>query len=159
PGHFAGVLQIVNKLFNLLQPNYAVFGEKDYQQCLLIKKMTADFLMPIQIITAPIAREANGLAMSSRNQYLTANERELAPHLYRVLSTVKERLEKAERDYQQLQSDAVAELKRAGFEPDYVAIRQAANLEVPDSNESEFVVLAAAQLGKARLIDNIRVST
>ena len=158
PGHFDGVTSVVARLFALVQPDVAVFGQKDYQQQLIIRHMTADLNLPIRIITAPTIREPDGLARSSRNQYLTAEERAVAPQLHEVLERIGRDLQNGKRDFQELELQAVATLEAAGFAPDYVAVRRAQNLEVPDRDCDEIVVLAAAQLGKARLIDNVVVT-
>jgi len=158
PGHFDGVTTVVARLFALVQPHVAVFGQKDYQQQLVIRHMTTDLSLPVRIITAPTVREPDGLAMSSRNQYLSAEERELAPLLYASIQSIGQELQNGIRNFEELESDAVDKLQAAGFSPDYVAIRRAQNLEVPDRDCDEIVVLVAAQLGKARLIDNIVVT-
>jgi pantoate--beta-alanine ligase len=158
PGHFDGVTTVVARLFALVQPDVAVFGQKDYQQQLVIRHMTADLSLPIRIITAPTVREADGLAMSSRNQYLSDAERAAAPQLHASLEAIGAELQDGKRDFGELENRARAQLETEGFVPDYVAIRRAANLEPPDRDCDEIVVLAAAQLGKARLIDNIIVT-
>ncbi len=157
PGHFVGVATVVNKLFNVVQPQVAIFGEKDYQQLVVIRHMASDLLMPVEIVGAKTYREDDGLAMSSRNQYLSPDERNTAPQLYKVLSTISDALESGSSDYENLENSAAKVLTENGFEPDYVAIRKASNLETPQINETNLVVLAAAQLGKARLIDNILI--
>ena len=158
PGHFDGVTTVVARLFALVQPDVAVFGQKDYQQQLVIRHMTADLSLPIRIITAPTVREPDGLAMSSRNQYLGEAERSVAPQLHAALETIGVELQSGKRDFGALENEARETLRAAGFIPDYVAIRRAENLEPPDRDCDEIVVLAAAQLGKARLIDNIVVT-
>ena len=158
PGHFDGVTTVVARLFALVQPDVAVFGQKDYQQQLVIRHMTADLSLPIRIITAPTVREADGLAMSSRNQYLSEAERAIAPQLHASLEAIGAELENGKRDYDELEQGARTKLEAAGFVPDYVAIRRAENLEPPDRDCDEIVVLVAAHLGKARLIDNIVVT-
>lgn len=158
PGHFDGVTTVVARLFALVQPDVAVFGQKDYQQQLVIRHMTADLSLPIRIITAPTVREADGLAMSSRNQYLSDAERAVAPQLHASLEAVGTELENGNRDFEALEKAALARLEATGFAPDYVAIRRAESLEPPDRDCDEIVVLAAAHLGKARLIDNIVVT-
>ncbi len=158
PGHFDGVTTVVARLFALVQPDVAVFGQKDYQQQLVIRHMTVDLSLPIRIITAPTMREADGLAMSSRNQYLSDAERAVAPQLHASLEAIGTELEDGNRNFEELEKNAWAKLEAAGFLPDYVAIRRAENLEPPDRDCDEIVVLAAAHLGKARLIDNIVVS-
>lgn len=156
PGHFIGVATVVAKLFNMVQPDVALFGEKDYQQLVVIRRMVADLSMPVEIIGVPTMREPDGLAMSSRNQYLTPSERELAPLLYRTLCEVAQALQDGRRDLQKLESEAVRTLSD-GMRPDYVSIRTARMLTSPSADTADFVVLAAAWLGKARLIDNIEV--
>lgn len=158
PGHFDGVTTVVARLFALVQPDIAVFGQKDYQQQLVIRHMTADLSLPIRIITAPTVREPDGLAMSSRNQYLSEAERAVAPQLHAALETIGAELQDGQRNFVDLENDARNTLQAAGFVPDYVAIRRAENLEPPNRDCDEIVVLAAAHLGKARLIDNIVVT-
>ena len=158
PGHFDGVTTVVARLFALVQPDVAIFGQKDYQQQLVIRHMTEDLSLPIRIITAPTVREPDGLAMSSRNQYLSEAERAVAPQLHAALDAIGMELQSGKRNFEGLEYDARAKLEAAGFVPDYVAIRRAENLELPDRDCDELVVLAAAHLGKARLIDNIVIS-
>ena len=158
PGHFDGVTSVVARLFAIVQPDVAVFGQKDYQQQLIIRHMAEDLSLPIRIITAPTVREADGLAMSSRNQYLDDSEREIAPQLHAVLESVGKELQSGNRDFSVLEAEATEQLNAAGFGTDYFAIRRAENLEIPDRDCDELVVLAAAQLGKARLIDNVVVT-
>lgn len=155
PGHFDGVASVVARLFAIVQPDAAIFGEKDFQQQLVIRRMAEDLSLPITIITAPTIREEDGLAMSSRNAYLTEEERQRAPGLYRVLSGIGEDLQNGRRNFEELESRAWQELESAGFDPEYVAIRRALDLGVPDRDCDELVVLAAARLGTARLIDNV----
>jgi pantoate--beta-alanine ligase len=157
PGHFTGVATVVARLFNLVQPDVAVFGEKDFQQLAVIRRMVEDLGWPVEIAALPTVREPDGLAMSSRNQYLTARERQRAPLLYRTLCEVAARLRSGESCFTELESGAAQTLRSSGFEPDYVAIRNALTLEVPAGTGTPQVVLAAARLGKARLIDNVRV--
>ncbi|MGA9852686.1 MAG: pantoate--beta-alanine ligase [Gammaproteobacteria bacterium] len=156
PGHFVGVATVVAKLFNMVQPDVALFGEKDYQQLAVIRRMAADLSLPVEIIGVATVREADGLAMSSRNQYLAPSERTLAPLLYRTLHEVSQALMEGRRDFQKLESEAVRKLSD-GMRPDYVSIRTARTLMPPAAGTTHFVVLAAAWLGKARLIDNIEV--
>jgi pantoate--beta-alanine ligase len=158
PGHFDGVTSVVARLFALVQPDVAVFGQKDYQQQLVIRRMTEDLSLPVKIITAATIRESDGLAMSSRNGYLTEEERRRAPTLYKVLTGIESDMRQRETDFEKLETQAVADLKAAGLDPEYVAIRRAADLSVPRQGCHEFVALAAAQLGKARLIDNVLVT-
>jgi pantoate--beta-alanine ligase len=158
PGHFDGVTTVVARLFALVQPDVAVFGQKDYQQQLVIRHMTTDLSLPVRIITAPTVREPDGLAMSSRNQYLSEAERAMAPQLYAALKVIGAELQDGKRNFEDLENAARASLEATGFVPDYVAIRRAENLELPDRDCDEIVVLAAAHLGNARLIDNIVVT-
>jgi pantoate--beta-alanine ligase len=158
PGHFVGVATVVAKLFNLVMPDVAVFGEKDYQQLTVIQRMTSDLFLPVHVVGVATVREPDGLAMSSRNAYLAPEERAQAPELYRALCQAAERLQQGERDRQAIEAEGVARLTAAGFRPDYFALRRAADLAVPDPAETELVVLGAARLGRTRLIDNVRIS-
>lgn len=158
PGHFDGVTSVVARLFALVQPEVAVFGQKDYQQQLVIRHMSLDLNLPISILTAQTVRESDGLAMSSRNLYLNDEERKLAPALYKVLSEAGRKLQDGRRDFGALEAESAAKLTAAGFAVDYFAIRRALNLELPDRDCDELVVLAAAQLGHARLIDNVVIT-
>lgn len=153
PGHFAGVATIVTKLFNIVQPDVAVFGEKDYQQLLVIKKLVNDLCIPVEIIESPTVRESDGLAMSSRNSYLTDDERKVAPVLFQVLNRVQDEIAKGNTAYTEIEQQAQVELNQAGFVTEYIAIRRADDLGEADSGD--LVVLAAVRLGKARLIDNV----
>jgi pantoate--beta-alanine ligase len=155
PGHFVGVATVVCKLFNMVQPDVALFGKKDFQQLMVIRRMAEDLAMPVRVVGVETLRESDGLAMSSRNGYLTSEERAIAPVLYRVLGGMKESLQQGNDDYAGLQAEAMRELKDNGFGPDYIAIRRAGDLTEPEAGESELVILGAAFLGKARLIDNI----
>lgn len=155
PGHFDGVATVVTKLFNMVQPDVAVFGEKDYQQLLLIKKVVMDLNLGIDIAVGPTFRESNGLAMSSRNQYLTEQQREQASEVHQTLLSVQQQLENGEQDYALLQQQAMAHLQQSGFDPEYVDIRCADNLELAKTGDKALRILAAAHLGKARLIDNV----
>ena len=158
PGHFDGVTSVVARLFALVQPDVAIFGQKDYQQQLVIRHMSRDLNLPISIVTAETVREEDGLAMSSRNQYLTKEERKRAPVLYEVLSDVGDKLQAGRRDFEALENESIGKLTDAGFTIDYFSIRRAQNLEIPDRDCDEIVVLAAACMGKARLIDNTVVT-
>jgi pantoate--beta-alanine ligase len=157
PGHFDGVATVVARLFGIVQPDVAVFGEKDYQQLAVIRRMTEDLALPVEVIGAPTVRASDGLAMSSRNRYLAAAEREIAPKLYAMLQMLARRLMEGQREYAVLEEEGTRVLRDAGFAPDYVSIRDARTLEPPGAQCSEAVVLAAARLGRARLIDNLRV--
>jgi pantoate--beta-alanine ligase len=158
PGHFEGVTTVVAKLFNIVEPDVAVFGEKDYQQLTIIRRMVADMCYPIEIVAAPTVREADGLAMSSRNQYLTAAERKIAPRLYAELQAAVRQVAAGQKDYAAVERAGTRALENAGMEPEYFAIRTARTLAAPQELAEELVVLAAARLGKARLIDNLKVS-
>lgn len=156
PGHFDGVATVVTKLFNMVQADMAVFGEKDYQQLLLIKKLVADLNIPIDIVGAPTRREDNGLAMSSRNNLLSEKQRLQAPLLYQQLMTIRTALENGETDLDALTQAAQTQLREAGFEPEYLDIRRADDLQSAVAGEKiPLRILAAARLGSVRLIDNI----
>lgn len=157
PTHFRGVATVVGKLFNMVQPDIALFGEKDWQQLRVIRRLVGDLNFPIEIVGVPTVREADGLAMSSRNGYLTPEERAIAPTLYATLTASAERLRAGERDYQRLSDEAKARLAAAGFRPDYFEIRRASDLQPPASGDENLRILAAAWLGRARLIDNLAV--
>lgn len=156
PGHFEGVTTVVAMLLNLVRPDCAVFGEKDYQQLVLIRRMARDLHLDVEIVGAPTVREPDGLAMSSRNQYLSAAEREAAPALYRALCEAGDRLRSGEREYAAIEAAGRQRLEAAGFEPDYFAVRTP-ELARPGPDSREFRVLAAGRLGRARLIDNLAV--
>jgi pantoate--beta-alanine ligase len=157
PGHFEGVATVVAKLFHIVEPDIAVFGEKDFQQLTIIRRMVADLCMPITIVAAPTVRETDGLAMSSRNQYLTEEERRRAPIIHQLLCAAVERLRAGDRDFAAIERTGIEALERAGFRPDYFAVRRADDLSSPDANTRHLVVLAAARLGRARLIDNLQL--
>jgi pantoate--beta-alanine ligase len=156
PGHFVGVATVVCKLFNMAQPDLAVFGEKDFQQLLVIRRMAADLCMPVEILGVPTVREPDGLAMSSRNGYLSVDDRRRAPRLYAVLQQAAQALRDGE-PVPGIERESAVLLQQAGFLPDYVEVRRAADLERPDRVDRDLVILAAARLGNARLIDNLRV--
>jgi len=160
PGHFRGVATVVCKLFNMVLPDLAVFGEKDWQQLMVIRHMVSDLAMPVQIYGAPTIREADGLAISSRNQYLTDKERTAAARLHATMSEATKRIRRGDRNFVNIESEALEDLAEVGFKPDYFVVRRARDLmppEEPDAFE-DLRVLAAAWLGKARLIDNIPVA-
>jgi pantoate--beta-alanine ligase len=157
PGHFDGVASVVLRLFNIVTPDVAVFGEKDYQQLVLLRQMAADLHLATRLVGAPTVREADGLAMSSRNQYLDAAQRRVAPALHAALVDCRARLLAGQGSYAMIERAARRRLEAAGFRPDYVAIRDAADLSVPGPRSRSLRVLAAAWLGRARLIDNIAV--
>lgn len=158
PGHFAGVATVVNKLFNIAQPNIAFFGEKDWQQLAVIRQMVADLNIPIQIVGVPTVREVDGLAMSSRNGYLTTEERQQAPLLYQTISSIKASILSGKRNYVALEEQAHYRLVEGLFTPDYIRICQSQTLQPACPQDRTLVVLAAARLGKARLIDNIQIN-
>lgn len=157
PGHFSGVATVVSKLFINVQPDVALFGEKDYQQVLVIKRMVHDLRMPVEVVAQPIVREADGLAMSSRNSYLGPAERRIAPAIYAALKQAAERLTAGEASLIAIETAAMADLAARGFRPEYFSIRRADDLAPPRAGDTDLCVLAAAWLGGARLIDNLRV--
>jgi len=157
PGHFRGVATVVLKLFNCVQPQAAVFGKKDYQQLMVIRNMTRQFALPIAIVGGETVRADDGLALSSRNGYLSAAERAEAPHLYRELNRIREALRQGEQDIAGLENAAVAALTAAGWQTDYVAVRQQSDLSAPQGISIPLVALAAGRLGSTRLIDNIEI--
>lgn len=157
PGHFVGVATIVTKLLNIVRPDLAVFGEKDYQQLTVIRRMAADLCMPSEIVGAPTGREADGLAWSSRNRYLTKDQRGIAPSLYAQLKCAESEL-RGGVDIERIQENALRMLSELGFEPDYFEVRAADDLKPPGPDCTGFVILAAARLGRARLIDNLQVN-
>ena len=157
PGHFRGVATVVAKLFNIVEPDYACFGKKDYQQLAILQGMAADLNFRVEIVPVDIGRAADGLALSSRNQYLSEAERKQAPQLYRELQAIARAVENGNRNYAALEQQAAANLKQAGWQVDYVEIRHAGNLQVAHVGDSELVVLAAARLGNTRLIDNVEI--
>jgi pantoate--beta-alanine ligase len=157
PGHFEGVSTIVASLFHIVEPDVAVFGEKDFQQLTIIRRMVADLCMPVEIVGAPTVRDADGLAMSSRNQYLTSTERPVAPRIYETLQAAAQRLSSGDVEFASIERFGVEALTKVGMKPDYFAVRRAEDLAAPASDTKHLVVLTAARLGKARLIDNIQV--
>ena len=157
PGFFVGVATVVARLFNLVQADIAVFGEKDYQQLAVIRRMVKDLCWPIGIEAVATVREADGLAMSSRNRYLSAEQRQRAPLLYQILCQVADGVRGRQRACAELEVQATKRLEQAGFTPDYVSIRDAVTLQPIEQGDSRAVVLAAARLGRARLIDNVSV--
>jgi len=159
PGHFVGVATIVAKLFNLAQPDIALFGEKDYQQLLVIRRLARDLCFPVEVVGVPTVREPSGLALSSRNQYLDAEQRARAAGLYRALCRARERLQAGEADLSAIEMEADETLRAAGFRPEYFSVRRAGDLLPPQADDHELVILAAAWLGEARLIDNLRLTT
>jgi pantoate--beta-alanine ligase len=158
PGHFRGVATVVCKLFNIVMPDVAIFGQKDFQQLSLIRQMVADLNMPIEIIGAPTIREPDGLAMSSRNTRLSLEERLIAPNLYRILKELENKVTHGDCDYLESQNAALEALSKLGFKPDYILVCDAQTLQVAKQGDNELVILAAAYLGEVRLIDNLQVS-
>lgn len=178
PGHFDGVATVVSKLFNLVQPDVAFFGRKDFQQLRVIERLATDLAFPIEVVGLPIVRASDGLALSSRNQYLTAAERAIAPNLQQILQELAAKIQQGNSDWSALEQQSNAALAAAGFKPDYLEIRRAGDLQKPQAatvsknqaeqqgtkpaesapNQQNLVILAAAWLGKARLLDNIEVS-
>jgi pantoate--beta-alanine ligase len=158
PGHFDGVTTIVSKLFNIVQPDVAVFGEKDFQQLSIVRKMVTDLCMPVQIIGVATTRDEDGLAKSSRNGYLSLDERRIAPVLHQTLNSCREAIACGFDNFLQLESHARMRLLQAGFEPDYFAIRDARTLLPVTEDTEEIAILAAARLGSTRLIDNVRLA-
>jgi pantoate--beta-alanine ligase len=156
PGHFEGVATVVAKLFNIVQPEVAVFGEKDFQQFTIIRRMTQDLCMPIEVVGAATVRTPDGLAMSSRNRYLSAEERQRAPRIYAALRAAVARIDGGDADYASIEGEGTAALDAAGMKPDYFSVRDANTLAPPTGDSRDLVVLTAARLGRARLIDNLR---
>ncbi len=158
PGHFKGVTTVVTKLFQIINPDIAIFGKKDYQQLAIIKRMTQDLCMDVRIIGAPIAREQDNLAYSSRNSYIERDERPNVTQLYNSLCWIRESIAKGERDYLQLEADANQQIKQSGFRPDYISIRNADNLNNAMLDDQKLVILGAMYTNKARLIDNVTIA-
>jgi pantoate--beta-alanine ligase len=157
PGHFEGVSTIVATLFHIVEPDVAIFGEKDFQQLTIIRRMVADLCMAVEIVGAPTVRDSDGLAMSSRNQYLTSAERQVAPRIYQTLRAGANRLQAGDTEFSSIERTGVEALAKAGMKPDYFSVRRAQDLGAPAPDTKHLVVLTAARLGKARLIDNIQV--
>lgn len=157
PGHFTGVATVVTKLLNIIQPDMALFGEKDYQQLAVIRRLVTELCIPTNIIAIPTHRADDGLALSSRNGYLSNDEREKAPLIYQTLTQLQSAIVSGQRDYASLAHAASSHLNKCGFKTDYVEIR-AANLESATESDSDLVILVAAYLGKTRLIDNLAFS-
>jgi pantoate--beta-alanine ligase len=155
PGHFEGVATVVSKLFNMVQPDLAIFGQKDFQQLAVIRTLVRDLNMPIQIIGEPTVRADDGLALSSRNGYLSAEQRAAAPVLYRTLQEMAAAIRAGERDFAKLVSAAQAQHSAAGFRPDYLEVREANSLHPVTADATQLVILVAAFIGSTRLIDNL----
>ena len=157
PGFFTGISTVVCKLFNIVRPDVAVFGEKDFQQLAIIQKMVTDLCMPVEIIGAPIARAENGLALSSRNGYLSDEEKHIAATLHQTITEARDQIISGERNYDAIHRDAFVKLARAGFKPDYFNIVDRHTLQPATLADNKLVILAAAMLGRARLIDNLQL--
>lgn len=158
PGHFDGVATVVSKLFNMVQPDCAVFGQKDFQQLMVIRRMTDDLCLPVKVIGEATVRDLDGLAMSSRNNYLTLPQRQQAPKIHRILQDYREAIGDGFDNYADLERYALEDLRQAGFEPDYFSIRDANSLQAVTAQTEEVVLLAAARLGNTRLIDNVTLT-
>ncbi len=158
PTHFAGVATVVSKLFNIVQPDSAFFGEKDFQQLAVIRCLTSELAFPINIVGVATQRAEDGLALSSRNSYLSAQERALAPALYQVLTQLRTAILNGQREYTMLCEASVLHLQKMGFDPDYVSVRRSDNLQLANDSDNDLVILVAAKLGKTRLIDNLAFS-
>jgi pantoate--beta-alanine ligase len=158
PGFFRGVCTVVLKLFNIATPRAAVFGKKDYQQLMIVRNMVRQLALPITIVSGETGRADDGLALSSRNNYLSAAERTEAPRLYRILRKLARSIASGERAYPRLEAEAMAELRTHRWQPDYVAVRRQSDLQPPAAADRELVILAAAKLGETRLIDNLEVT-
>ena len=156
PGHFQGVATVVVKLLNLVQPDVGIFGEKDYQQLTIIRRSVEDLCLPVEIVGAPTVRADDGLALSSRNRYLSAAERAVAPTVYRALDRARRRLEGGDADIPAIEQEGIDALRAAGFRPDYFEVRMAGTLMRAQGQDIDVVVLTAARLGRARLIDNVQ---
>ena len=157
-GHFRGVTTVVSKLFNIVQPDVAVFGEKDFQQLAILRRMSEELLFPIKIVGASTSRESDGLARSSRNGFLSESERTLAPQLYQTLQQLKADIEAGEQDYRGLESRYRDSLEQAGFQVDYLTVANARSLAPAGADDSDLVVAVAAKLGNTRLIDNVSLA-
>jgi len=157
PGHFRGVATVVLKLFNMVQPHVALFGKKDYQQCRVLSDMVRQFNLPVEMILAETVRADDGLALSSRNGYLSLAERAEAPQLYAVLKRMKLAIDQGSRDFAALENHATADLQQRGWAPDYITVRRQDNLLAPQQNDRHLVILGAARLGTTRLLDNVEI--
>jgi pantoate--beta-alanine ligase len=155
PGHFAGVTSVVCRLLNICEPDVAVFGKKDYQQVVILQQMVRDLNMPVTLLAGETEREPSGLAKSSRNGFLDAAEQEQAAVIYAALSSAAESLSKGQVDIAGAEQAAWAEIAAAGLEPEYVSVRRADDLAIPDDADAQLVILTAARLGEVRLIDNV----
>ena len=157
PGHFRGVATVVLKLFNIVQPQVSILGKKDYQQLMILRNMTRQLALPVEIVGGETVRAADGLALSSRNGYLTQDERTEAPRLNRLLNRIRDAVRQGEKDYARLEREAAAELDRHGWKTDYIAVRRQADLLPPTGGNEALVVLGASRLGMPRLFDNVEI--
>jgi len=155
PGHFEGVTTVVSKLFNIVQPDEAVFGAKDFQQLAVIRRMVEDLCIPVTIRAGEIVREADGLALSSRNTFIDEDERPKVTQLYQSLCWVRDQIQTGRRDFMALADQAKAQIAEAGFEPDYISVNNSHNLELAADDDRDITVLGALYTRKARLIDNV----
>ncbi|NMG75248.1 pantoate--beta-alanine ligase [Aromatoleum diolicum] len=157
PDHFRGVATVVLKLLNIVQPDFALFGKKDYQQLMVLSNMVRELAIPVEVLPGETVRAADGLALSSRNSYLSPEERAEAPRLHRQLARIRDAVRGGDHDFLKLETEAVAELAAHGWHPDYIAVRRRADLQPPVQADNPLVVLAAAKLGRTRLIDNLEI--
>jgi pantoate--beta-alanine ligase len=158
PGHFRGVASVVLKMFNMVNPHAAIFGKKDYQQYIVLRDMVRQLALPVEIIPAETVRADDGLALSSRNGYLSTAERAAAPRLYAILKSARDRIAAGARNFQLIELEGMTELAQNGWSPQYISVRRRYDLQTPSADDRELVVLAAAYLGRTRLIDNIEVT-
>lgn len=159
PTFFRGVTTVVGILFNIVQPDVALFGEKDFQQLVIIRRMTSDLHLPVEILTVPTVRESDGLAMSSRNAYLSKEERQVAPVLYQTLCATRDALGQGQRNFRVLEKQGLQRLAAMGLRTDYFSVRRADDLALPDPTDTDLRILAAAWLGRTRLIDNVAATS
>ena len=158
PGHFRGVASVVLKMFNMVNPHAAIFGKKDYQQYIVLRDMVRQLALPVEIIPAETVRADDGLALSSRNGYLSPAERAAAPRLYSILKSARDRITAGERNFQLIELESMTQLAQNGWAPQYISVRRRYDLQAPVADDRELVVLAAAYLGRTRLIDNIEIT-
>jgi len=158
PGHFRGVASVVLKMFNMVNPHAAIFGKKDYQQYIVLRDMVRQLALPVEIIPAETVRADDGLALSSRNGYLSPAERAAAPRLYSILKSARDRITAGERNFQLIELESMTQLAQNGWAPQYISVRRRYDLQAPAADGRELVVLAAAYLGRTRLIDNIEIT-
>ena len=158
PGHFRGVATVVLKLFNMVRPHTAIFGKKDYQQYVVLRDMVKQLALPVEIMPVETVRAEDGLALSSRNGYLSPVERREAPRLYQALQAARAEMQAGKRDFQRMELQAMSTLAWHGWRPDYISVRRQSDLQPPGPSDRALVVLAAAMLGRTRLIDNVEVT-